>query len=291
MKYTILLSLLLGSSIMMQNSFAQIPDVNAIVDAERSFSKSSVEKGRKHAFLTYLAEDSILFNPEPVHGHKLTQERPESPGFLIWEPAFVEIAASGDFGYSTGPWVFKQKLEDEKPVAHGHFFSIWKKQSDGSWRVIADTGISNPPPEAPVVLKTVKPEQTSSQKMDPQELNSAIAKSDTAFSQLSASKGAVEAYKSYLAPQTRFYRNGMFPETDHSKINEYLSGVTGKFTWEPKGGSAALSGDLAYSYGLYELSGETSIEKGSYVRVWKKQSDGSWKVAAEVLNQPPPKKN
>ena len=51
----------------------------------------------------------------------------------------------------------------------------------------------------------------------------------------------------------------------------------------------AGSGDLAYSTGAYEMTapddnGESSIDRGKYVAVWKKQADGNWKVAVDTWN-------
>ena len=51
----------------------------------------------------------------------------------------------------------------------------------------------------------------------------------------------------------------------------------------------ARSGDLAYETGTYDFvtadkKGKTNDEKGKYVVVWKKQSDGSWKAAVDIDN-------
>jgi uncharacterized protein (TIGR02246 family) len=51
----------------------------------------------------------------------------------------------------------------------------------------------------------------------------------------------------------------------------------------------ARSGDIAYETGTYDFAtadkkGKTSDEKGKYVVVWKKQSDGSWKAAVDIDN-------
>ena len=53
--------------------------------------------------------------------------------------------------------------------------------------------------------------------------------------------------------------------------------------------TAAGSGDLAYSTGAYQMSapddsGKSSIDRGKYVAVWKKQTDGNWKVAVDIWN-------
>ncbi len=71
-------------------------------------------------------------------------------------------------------------------------------------------------------------------------------------------------------------------------------------TWELTKVEAARSGDLGYSVGTYELSmndpkGTPMMDRGKYVAIWKKQADGSWKVAVDMFNsdlpvpQPPSK--
>jgi uncharacterized protein (TIGR02246 family) len=52
----------------------------------------------------------------------------------------------------------------------------------------------------------------------------------------------------------------------------------------------ARAGDMAYEYGTYDFAtkdkkGKIIDEKGKYVVVWKKQADGSWKVAADIDNR------
>ena len=59
--------------------------------------------------------------------------------------------------------------------------------------------------------------------------------------------------------------------------------------WQPTKVEAARSGDLGYSYGTYELSmndpkGTPMLDRGKYATVWKKQADGSWKVALDMFN-------
>lgn len=65
-------------------------------------------------------------------------------------------------------------------------------------------------------------------------------------------------------------------------------------TWEASRVEVSAAGDLAYSMGTYEYSlkdaeGNTVSDEGKFVDVWKKQADGSWKVAIAIWNsdQPP----
>ena len=40
-------------------------ELDAIVQAEKAFSRTSVEKGMRDSFVEFLAADGILFRPEP----------------------------------------------------------------------------------------------------------------------------------------------------------------------------------------------------------------------------------
>jgi ketosteroid isomerase-like protein len=62
-----------------------------------------------------------------------------------------------------------------------------------------------------------------------------------------------------------------------------------KIQWNADTAEVAKAGDLGYTRGTYQLvfndaSGQPVTDKGKYVTVWKKQGDGSWKVAADIFN-------
>ncbi|MGA8309112.1 MAG: nuclear transport factor 2 family protein, partial [Terriglobales bacterium] len=62
----------------------------------------------------------------------------------------AEMAASGDLGYTFGNYVLKSKDKDGHAVAHyGKYATVWKKQKDGSWKVVMDMGNSSPNPAKP----------------------------------------------------------------------------------------------------------------------------------------------
>jgi uncharacterized protein (TIGR02246 family) len=61
------------------------------------------------------------------------------------------------------------------------------------------------------------------------------------------------------------------------------------FSWQTSSVELTRSGDLAYETGAYNFvttdkKGKTNDEKGKYVVVWKKQSDGLWKVVVDTDN-------
>jgi ketosteroid isomerase-like protein len=58
-------------------------------------------------------------------------------------------------------------------------------------------------------------------------------------------------------------------------------------TWEPMGGSVANSGELGYTFGVYSLkpNNEDTVLYGTYVSIWKKQTDGNWKFVLQSQNE------
>jgi len=74
------------------------------------------------------------------------------------------------------------------------------------------------------------------------------------------------------------------------KIFQRLLSIPGvALSWKPTNVTVAGSGDLAYSTGTYEMSapddtGKPSNDHGKYAAIWKKQADGSWKVALDIWN-------
>jgi ketosteroid isomerase-like protein len=62
-------------------------------------------------------------------------------------------------------------------------------------------------------------------------------------------------------------------------------------TWQPLSADVSQSEDLGYTHGTYSISLKQQpakiVERGSYVRIWKKQN-GVWKVVLDVTNVWPP---
>jgi ketosteroid isomerase-like protein len=54
------------------------------------------------------------------------------------------IAQSADVGWTSGTFEFRSVGKDGKPIVeHGKYTSIWKKQPDGSWKIVLDMGNSS----------------------------------------------------------------------------------------------------------------------------------------------------
>lgn len=69
------------------------------------------------------------------------------PGFALqWQPTSADVSRSGDLGYTTGGFQVMQHGPDGKPTVatRGKYVTVWKKQSDGSWKVVVDIGNADP---------------------------------------------------------------------------------------------------------------------------------------------------
>ena len=262
------------------------PDINSLVQAEKDFSKLSVEKGIKDSFVVNFSDDAIIFRPTPVAGKKWYEGRPPTAGVLSWQPVLSEIAASGELGYNTGPYEYREKA-DAKPVGYGEFFSFWKRQADGKWKVVFDHGCEHSMP-----VNEVKLEAIVSQSKSADSKNDDIAmlmQIDQKFSQLSKEQGTQKAFAQFLAQKTRVLRPQLFPESNRDKALAVVAQEKGTLTWEPSGGDIAKSGDLGYTYGLSQRNVDGKIEKGNYVRAWRREN-GDWKVALDVMTPFPAEK-
>jgi len=73
---------------------------------------------------------------------------------LSWTATKVEVASSGDMAYSTGTYQLTMNDAAGKVAPdHGKYMEGWKKQADGSWKVVADMWNSDLPAPAPADKK------------------------------------------------------------------------------------------------------------------------------------------
>lgn len=280
-------------------------DLKSMVETERAFSRAAAEKGTREAFAEFIADNGILFRPTPVVGKKWMQEHPLAPStthpLLSWQPIFAAISRGGDLGYTTGPWEFKQDIKDARASAFGNFMTVWRKQPDGSWKFALDLGISNPEPKAPATTwqaPEVNPKAAAGnfKGVNQESERAQLLMVDREFSNASGARGAVDSFLHYAATDVRLFRNGRFPFVGKQAVTDALVPLTGEWTWTPTFADVSLSGDLGYSYGIYELREKTGAralsERGNYARVWKK-INGYWKVVVDVADPLPPemKKN
>jgi ketosteroid isomerase-like protein len=70
-----------------------------------------------------------------------------TPGFnLSWQVTGADVAKSGDLGYTIG--TYEETTAGPKGIQttdKGKYVVIWKKQADGTWKVVLDVPNSDLP--------------------------------------------------------------------------------------------------------------------------------------------------
>lgn len=138
----------LGILLRAQDSKPATPET--LRQLEAGLMKAAAEKGAE-GYMAYYAEDAV----EVPNGEDAIQGKAniaKTMGFLddkrnrlTWTPVGADMSASGDLGYTWGTYEFRSPDKDGKlTVDYGKYASIWKKQKDGSWKVVLDMGNASP---------------------------------------------------------------------------------------------------------------------------------------------------
>ncbi|HWS85802.1 MAG TPA: nuclear transport factor 2 family protein [Pyrinomonadaceae bacterium] len=267
-----------------------------VVEAEHAFAQHSIDRGMKPAFLAYAAPDGVIvYRGGPVNAIESWSKRDPAPtGLLTWWPTYADVSRAGDMGWTTGPFEFREKAAQEKPDGTGHFFTVWRRQPDGSWKWVLDLGVEHP---APAVTETVLTYPPSLKKnvepaaLSPAEVDAArqsLAEAERALSDASASEGFRAALLARADDGVRFYRQGTYPLVGREAFARAIKVLGEYVTWKPLKTDVSASGDLGYAYGSYELRTKQTDEKpavtGHYARVWKRGGGGPWRVVFNVAN-------
>ena len=264
--------------------------LSELADAERAFAAFTVKEGFREGFMRFFADDGIGFGPHPQRTKEVLQKRPPETGPRIlifnWAPMFGDISAAGDLGYTTGPVLFTPQGANAKPPWHGIYFSVWQKQSDGGWKVVVDMGVDTPNAVAPIDTNFASARsvvrENAKLKNEPVDLSQL----DVQFSEKIGKKGMAIAYANTLdRAEFRLHRKGKMPVTSEvDLVGHLMSGD--RFAYI--GGKAAVSNDLAFTYGKY-LAGKSGAETeaGYYVHVWRRDAKGAWKLVVDVQNPLP----
>ena len=119
-----------------------------LIKTEASMCELAVKEGFNRALSHYASDEFVKFTDGnfPITGKKSFDEQyNDKPGSksLTWVPVKADVAKSGDLGYTWGNWKFVAK----DTTLYGNYFTVWKKQNDGSWKMALDGGNSTPIPK------------------------------------------------------------------------------------------------------------------------------------------------
>jgi hypothetical protein len=108
-----------------------------------------------------------------------------------------------------------------------------------------------------------------------------VAQTEREFSARCAEIGIRDSFLEYFAVDAIHFEPG--PRLAHPDLEGEPRSVAFRLTWEPKIIRIASSGQLAVSTGPYLLQNKTGHQSfGYFLSIWKKQSGGEWRVAADI---------
>ena len=107
---------------------------------ELAFAKTMADRDAK-AFASFVAEEAVFIsNRATARGAKAVTQvwaqyfKGEQAPFS-WEPERVEVLESGTLAMTTGP------VRDSAGKHTGTFVSVWRRESDGQWKIVLDNGV------------------------------------------------------------------------------------------------------------------------------------------------------
>jgi ketosteroid isomerase-like protein len=269
-----------------------------MVETERAFAGRALVIGWKDAFLEYFAPGAVGFaegHVGPARDQIAKNPDPPKDLQLIWEPRFGDVSANGEIGYLTGPVKNIRASRDGGKPRHSNYASIWKRQRDGSFKVVMDVGIQTPS-AVPFPNGFTRAPHKNRFTGDYDETTPPLGAADEVLnSDLRTSQ--VRAYRPRLADGVRFHRQNTLPIVGQDAAVKWLASQRSFTSADSKYAEAARSGDLGYTWGTYTIAPRRTVtakpgtnttqtlnvEVGFYCRVWVRERNGQWKVALDVL--------
>lgn len=248
-------------------------NIDGLIHAEQSFAAWSVQHGTKDAFLKFLDSNGMVFERgEAVNGRQVWNKKEDRPGILDWRPEFVEIASCNEFGYTTGPWEFKQ-TPDDTALARGQFTTVWHVDQNGEWKFLVDLGTGNRTKMSGAGLTRISADKQVAATSSTDEVLAA----ERDFTALYRSDKR-KAYERFLSAKSILNRNSNNPAVDQQHQDLVIEQTPSDIEFTVSGAGMAASGDLAYVYGKTRNGNRNE----NFLHIWRREKQG-WKLALEVL--------
>ena len=282
--FSILIFILLS---VITNNYAQVSNgmVSSLVAAENYFAATVKEKGLRQGFLKVSDDETLVFRPNPIKANNFYDKKSEDPGELKWEPSYARISRSGDWGFTTGPYVYT--ATNDSSIFYGQYLSIWKANKKYVWKLALNIGTPHPKPSTKPVLNFTDPKnfkffrQISQARLKQRE--DMIMTTDRLFSN-TLKKNLNLAYNTFLGDEVRLIFPGFEPVTGKENISKFYNSNGINIVTEPALANRSIGSDLAYTYGIAQISQSDKITKYNYVRIWESQEGFKWNVILELFS-------
>ena len=130
--------------------FAATPE-EQLLQADRGFNQA-IHAKLAEGLGSYLADNAVVPSTPPLAGKQAIvafyRKAFADPDFSISSSATkAEVFAGGKMGYTVGKFASKSRDQSGQLMEQeGTYITVWKKQEDGSWKIIEHTGSESGPP-------------------------------------------------------------------------------------------------------------------------------------------------
>lgn len=257
--------------------------LDRLVATERAFAAATAEVGVRDGFLAFFADDAVQIRPG-VDGKPATVSLarpalaesdlgPVPPiNRLSWAPYTGHASADGSLGWLTGAFVGRNAATNAI-ASNGAYFTVWKRMPDKTWRVWLDEGAVMPEVWRDAAPFRPAPEPDAGSVGRPREAIEAMEKTV-------ASGG--QPWRAALAATARLHRSGRMPIVGRDGIAAWSAEAWTSVRYSPMRSIVAGSNDLAVVVGGYAATAPEGPEHGTWVRVWKRDGGGRWRIVFET---------
>ncbi len=121
-------------------------DREALMAADRAFADSTAAHGLD-GWMQFYAADAVRLElgGEATQGLEGIRAKDslifvDPSRLLTWQPVSSGVFADGQHGFTTGRWARVRLDSTRDTLGTGRYVTMWRRGSDGHWRVILDTG-------------------------------------------------------------------------------------------------------------------------------------------------------
>ncbi|MFI5177051.1 MAG: DUF4440 domain-containing protein [Vicinamibacterales bacterium] len=257
--------------------------IQRMVATERAFAAATAEIGVRDGFLTFFADDAVALNAGATGATATVDRAKDGLGKLqaaklpilsrlMWEPYTGHISDDGTMGWLTGPYVALNQMTKEI-TAKGAYFSVWKRQADGTWRVWLDEGVTLPDVWSGASDFRAAPQPAA---------GTAGAAADSLDDAERAVASGGDAWQARLAATVRMHREGQMPVVGRAAVGDWAHETWSTVRYVVIRTDHAGSNDLGVTLGGYDATTPSGPQHGTWVRVWKRDITNRWQIVFET---------
>ncbi|OQW57964.1 MAG: hypothetical protein A4S17_04065 [Proteobacteria bacterium HN_bin10] len=126
------------------------PPQQQLLELERQLSATAQDAGLGGALASVIHPEGMVIRPGVTLSGADEIARglapPAGAGPMYWQPDRVEVSNGGDMGMTSGRYV---QVITGAEAQQGRYVVVWRRDSDGAWKILTETRIPDPPRARP----------------------------------------------------------------------------------------------------------------------------------------------